>query len=262
MSVNPVALHRRFDGRVAIVTGAGSGIGRATALALGAEGAIVVCLDRDALAVGDTATTLRASGTSALDIVVDVTNADAIQAAFAHGAEAFGGLHILVNNAGYAIAGDVLETDDDALDRVLAVSLKGVFYGCRAAIPLMLASGGGAIVNVASAAAIKAVTRRAAYIAAKAGVIGLTKSIALDFMGRGIRCNCVAPGTVDSPWIASILAGESDPVAARQRMVDRQPLGRLGKPEEIAAAILYLASEESSFAHGTCLVVDGGFTVG
>lgn len=124
----------------------------------------------------------------------------------------------------------------------------------------MLQGGGGIIVNISSVAALAGVERRAAYIASKGAVIALTRSIAIEFMRRGIRCNCIAPGTVDSPWIGRIVDGQPDPVAARQKMVERQPLGRLGRPEEIARAVLYLASPEADFVQGTCLVIDGGFS--
>jgi 2-keto-3-deoxy-L-fuconate dehydrogenase len=172
----------------------------------------------------------------------------------------FGRIDILCNNAGIGVAATVVDTTEEDWDRVINVDLKGVFLGCKYVIPHMLRQGGGVIVNTASVAGMVGVLNRAAYCAAKAGVIGLTKSIAVDFVTKGIRANCVCPGTVETPWIDKILAQQPDPVAERQRMIERQPMGRMGKPEEIAAAALYLASDEAAFVTGTELVIDGGLT--
>ena len=147
----------------------------------------------------------------------------------------------------------------DEISTVFWRSTSGGLLRLPRAIPRSSA-GGGVIVNVASAAALSAVGDRAAYIASKGAVIALTKSIAVDYMARGIRCNCVAPGTIDSPWVGRIVESYEDPVAARQRMVERQPLGRLGRPAEVAHSILYLALPEADFVHGTCLTIDGGFS--
>ena len=246
--------------RVVIVTGAGSGIGQATARVFAAAGDRVVVADYDAEAARATADELRLVGHEALAVTVDVSDRIQVRRMVSATIEAFGRLDVLVNNAGFGVAADVVETTEADLDRILDVNVKGVFFGCQEAIPAMLQGGGGIIVNVSSVAALAAVERRAAYIASKGAVIALTRSIAIDFMRRGIRCNCIAPGTVDSPWIGRIVDGQPDPVAARQKMVERQPLGRLGRPEEIARAVLYLASPEADFVQGTCLVIDGGFS--
>jgi NAD(P)-dependent dehydrogenase (short-subunit alcohol dehydrogenase family) len=245
--------------RVVLVTGAGSGIGRATATSFAASGDRVVVADYDRAAAEAVVAELRDAGSEAIAVTVDVSDRAQVDAMVATAVAHFGTLDVLVNNAGIGVAGDILETTAEDLGRTLAVNVVGTFQCCQAAIPVMLEKGGGIIVNVASVVALAAVTRRAAYTASKGAIVALTRSIAVDFMDRGIRCNAVAPGTVDSPWIGRILADQPDPVTARQAMVDRQPLGRLGRPEEIAAAIRYLASPEAGFVHGSCLVIDGGF---
>jgi NAD(P)-dependent dehydrogenase (short-subunit alcohol dehydrogenase family) len=249
-----------MDSRVVIVTGAGSGIGQATARAFAALGDRVVVADYDAEAAGATADELRAVGAEALPVVVDVSDRAQVARMVAVATDAFGRLDVLVNNAGFGVAADVIETSEADLDRVLGVNVKGVFFGCQEAIPVMLDGGGGIIVNTTSAVALAAVERRAAYTASKGAVLALTRSVAIDFMRRGIRCNCVAPGTIDSPWVGNILAGQPHPEAARRAMVERQPLGRLGRPDEVAGAIVYLASPGAAFVNGACLVIDGGFT--
>ena len=246
--------------RSVIVTGAGSGIGRATAVAFAALGDHVTVADLDGDAAAAVAATIAADGGKAVSVSVDVSVPAGIEAMIGAAHDVTGRLDVLVNNAGYGTAGDVVDTSLADLDRTLAVNVRGVFLGCQAAIPLMLDGGGGAIVNVTSAVALAAVPCRAAYTASKGAILALTRSIAVDFMARGIRCNCVAPGTVDSPWVGRIIADQPDPDIARQQMVERQPLGRLGTPEEIASSIVYLASPEASFVHGTCLAVDGGFS--
>jgi NAD(P)-dependent dehydrogenase (short-subunit alcohol dehydrogenase family) len=246
--------------RAVIVTGAGSGIGRSTAEAFAALADRVVVADYDGAAAADTVAALRAGGAEAIDVRVDVSDRSQVAAMVGACLEAFGTVDVLVNNAGFGVAGDVVETSDADLDRILDVNVKGVFYGCQEAIPPMLERNGGVIVNVTSAVAFAAVERRAAYTASKGAVLALTRSIAVDFMRRGIRCNAVAPGTIDSPWVGRILTGQPDPVAARQAMVERQPLGRLGRPEEVAGAIVYLASPLAAFVNGACLTIDGGFS--
>ncbi len=252
----------RLAGQVALITGAGSGIGQATAVLFARHGARVLAADLDEDAAQHTATAITEDGGRAVAWRVDISRSEEALAMVERALSTFGEVGILVNNAGFGVAGDLLSTTDADLDRTIAVNVKGIFSCCRAALPHMLARGRGIIVNVASAAAIAAVPNRAAYIASKGAVIALTRSIAVDYMHRGIRCNCVAPGTTDTPWIDRMVSRYHDASAARRLMVERQPIGRLARAEEIAHAILYLASPEADFAHGTCLVIDGGYTAG
>jgi NAD(P)-dependent dehydrogenase (short-subunit alcohol dehydrogenase family) len=241
------------------VTGAASGIGEATAKLFASDGERVVVADFDEDGAQRVAAEIEADGGQAIAVRVDVADQASVEEAVRVAQQALGRIEVLVNNAGIGVAGDILETKDEDLERILAVNVRGIFNTCRAVMPAMLDAGSGIIVNVSSIVAMAAVTRRAAYTASKGAVLALTRSISIDFMNRGIRCNAVAPGTVDSPWIGRILSDQADPVAARQAMVDRQPLGRMGQPREIAGAIRYLASDEAAFVHGSCLVIDGGF---
>lgn len=247
-------------GKVAIVTGAGAGIGRAIARLYAAEGARVVVADRDPTGGAAAVAEISAAGGAADFRLVDVSQAAEVRALVAWTVAECGAIDILVNNAGIGIAATVVDTEEEDWDRLMAVNLKGPYLGCKYAIPHMLARGGGIIVNTASVAGLTAVTDRAAYCASKGGVIALTRAIAVDYATRNIRCNCICPGTVDTPWIERIVAGYPDPAAARAAMVARQPLGRLGTAEEIAHCALYLASPYAAFVHGSALVIDGGFS--
>ncbi len=250
----------RLEGKVSLITGAGSGIGQAMAVLFAREGSKVAVADIAAEGGQETVRRIRDEGGEAEFFQVDVSSAAQVRRMVEAVIARFGRIDILCNNAGIGVAATVVDTTEEDWDRVIDVDLKGVFLGCKYVIPHMLRQGGGVIVNTASVAGMVGVLNRAAYCAAKAGVIGLTKSIAVDFVTKGIRANCVCPGTVESPWIEKILAQQPDPVAERQRMIERQPMGRMGKPEEIAAAALYLASDEAAFVTGTELVIDGGLT--
>jgi meso-butanediol dehydrogenase/(S,S)-butanediol dehydrogenase/diacetyl reductase len=250
----------RLEGKVSLITGAGSGIGQAMAVLFAREGSKVAVADISAEGGRETVRRIRDEGGEAEFFQVDVSSAEQVRRMVDAVIARFGRIDILCNNAGIGVAATVVDTTEEDWDRVINVDLKGVFLGCKYVIPHMLRQGGGVIVNTASVAGMVGVLNRAAYCAAKAGVIGLTKSIAVDFVTKGIRANCVCPGTVETPWIDKILAQQPDPVAERQRMIERQPMGRMGKPEEIAAAALYLASDEAAFVTGTELVIDGGLT--
>ncbi|HEX5505684.1 MAG TPA: glucose 1-dehydrogenase [Thermomicrobiales bacterium] len=248
---------RRLAGRRAIVTGAGSGIGRAIAARYVAEGARVVVADVDEAAAATVAAELGAGATARR---VDVTSATEVRAAVEWAVATWGGLDVMVNNAGVGVAATTPETTEEDWQRVVDVCLKGTFLGMKYAIPALRAAGGGAIVNMASVAALVGVADRAAYCAAKGGVVALTRAAAVDHVAEGVRINCIAPGTVDTPWVRRITAGYPDPEAARAAMRARQPHGRLVTPEEIAAMAAYLASDEAGSVVGAVMIVDGGMT--
>ncbi len=240
----------RLDGKRALVTAAGQGIGRATALAFAAEGARVIASDRDPALLNGLAT----EGIETLTL--DVRDPDAVAAA----AREIGVLDVLFNCAGMVASGSILDCDEDQWAASLDLNLTAMYRMCRAFLPAMIAGGGGSIVNMASVvSSVKGAPNRFAYGASKAAVIGLTKSIAADFVGRGIRANAVCPGTVETPSLRDRLAATGDAEAARVAFVARQPLGRLGTPEEIAALVVYLASDDSAYTTGVAHVIDGGW---
>lgn len=244
----------RLSGKHALVTAAGAGIGRATALAFAAAGASVLATDINEEHLASLAKAHPSIGTRLLD----VTDAAAIKA-LAASVEC---IDVLFNCAGYVHAGTILDTDEDSWRRSFAINVDSMFHLCRAVLPGMLARGAGSIVNMSSvASSIKGVPNRFAYGTSKAAVIGLTRSIAADYVAAGIRCNAICPGTVKTPSLGErVRALGGDEEAAWQSFTSRQPMGRLGTPEEIAALALYLASDDSSFTTGTIHVVDGGWS--
>lgn len=248
---------RRLVDRRAIVTGAGAGIGRAIAIRLSREGARVMAADLD----GDAAETVaRELGPPGLAHQVDVSREDSTVAMIERVREEWGGIDVLVNNAGIGIAATTPDTEATDWRHVLEVCLTGTFFAMKYAIPLMRDGGGGAIINMSSVAALVGVADRAAYCAAKGGILALTRAAAIDHVAEGVRVNCIAPGTVDTPWVQRITSGYEDPEAARKAMEERQPHGRLVSPEEIAAMAAYLASDEAASVIGAAMVVDGGMT--
>jgi len=247
----------RLAGKTALITGGGGGIGRAAALLFAGEGARIVVVDRDAAAGAETVAQIAQAGGTAAFTAADVTVGAQVVAMIRFAEERFGALHVLFNNAGIFpdADGSVVDTDEAVFDTVIAVNLKGVFLGCKYGIPALLRAGGGAIINTASFVAVMgAATSQSAYTASKGGVLALTREIAVEFARRGIRANALCPGPVNTPLLAGLLA---DPAARARRLV-HIPAGRLAEAREIAAAALYLASDESSFVTGTTFLVDGG----
>lgn len=249
----------RLDGKVALISGAASGIGRASARMMADEGARVALADIDEAGGAEAA---RALGEKAIFVRLDVTSEDDWIAAVARARDAFGALHVLVNSAGVSVLKDVEHTTLEEWRFVQSVNVEGVFLGCKHAIPAMRASGGGSIINLSSVSGLVGGHNLAAYNASKGAVRLLTKSVAL-YCARArdnIRCNSVHPTFTETPMLDDLLTGASD-VDERRRKLERQvPIGRLGRPEEIAAGIVFLASDESSFMTGTEFVLDGGVT--
>jgi NAD(P)-dependent dehydrogenase (short-subunit alcohol dehydrogenase family) len=252
-------MSKRLENKIALITGAGGGIGRASARLFSREGGRVVVVDAVESAGQVTANEITAAGGVAAFMRADVTRAADVQAMIAFAEKHFGALHVLFNNAGIFPDedGSVVDTDEAVFDRVIAVNLKGVFLGCKYGIPALLRAGGGSIINTASFVAVMgAATSQSAYTASKGGVLALTREIAVEFARRGIRANALCPGPVNTPLLQSLLA---DPARKARRMV-HLPMGRLAEADEIAAAALYLASDESSYVNGTTFLVDGGTT--
>lgn len=242
----------RFYGRTVLITGAASGIGFEMASQFRDEGAHVYAADLTPESSPDGTTRLK----------LDVTDEHAIKNAIATVINERGRLDVLCNNAGTASTTDPITCSAQEWDYVFAVNARGVFLCAKYTLPHMLRQGSGAIVNTASAAGMIGLKDRTAYCASKGAVIAFTKQVAIQYAGTGIRCNCICPGTVDSPWVGRLLAQTDDPGAARAELISRQPMGRLGTPTEVAAASLYLASDDAAFITGTELVIDGGLVAG
>ncbi len=241
--------------RVALVTGAGSGIGRAIAHGLAAAGARVVVSDLDEAGGAETVAAIEKSGGTAIFVRADVSKPEEGEALVGSAVKELGALHVAVNNAG--IGGPTAPAGDypiDGWDRVIAINLSGVFYGMRHQIPALLDSGGGSIVNVASILGQVGFPSSSAYVAAKHGVVGLTRSAALEYAARGVRINAVGPAFINTPLIEKNMTPE-----ARAGLVAKHPIGRLGESEEVAELVVWLSSEKASFVTGSYYAIDGGY---
>ena len=247
-------MDQTFAGKTALVTAAANGIGRASALALAERGAKVIATDID----GDGVAALAETSDNITGQRLDVLDAAAVAALIAEHPR----LDILVNCAGWVHDGTILDCDDEVWDRSFALNAKAMFRLTKAVLPGMLEAGAGSIVNIASiVSSEKGAPRRFAYGSSKAAIIGMTKSIAADFVKQGIRCNAICPGTVQSPSLEDRLRATGDFEAALAAFKDRQPMGRLGQPEEIAALVCYLASDAAGFTTGQALAIDGGWSI-
>lgn len=249
-------LVQRLAGKYALVTGAGSGIGRAIAVRLAGEGAHVTLLELRAEAAEATATEIRENGGAVRVLAADVSNTEAMRVAF----DQVERLDLLVNNAGIAHIGNVLTTSPADLDRIYAVNVKGVYHGLHFGVPKLLAAGGGAIVNLASTVSKIAVPDRFAYGMSKGAVLTMTLSVARDFIAKGIRCNCVCPARVHTPFVDDYLAknypGKEQEMFAK--LAASQPIGRMGEPAEVAGLVAFLCSDEATFITGSSYDIDGG----
>lgn len=248
--------------KVAVVTGAGSGIGAAVAETFAEAGAHVFVADRDEAGGHKTADTIRRKKGNADFLALDVTNEAQCEQARQTVHWHFGRLDILVNNAGIGHVGTMLQTTGEDLDRIYAVNVRGMFNVTKAFLSSMIERKHGIIINMASIGGVVAVRDRLAYTTSKFAVVGFTKALALDHALQGIRCNCICPGRVETPFVKARLAEYPDPEQAYREMASTQAIGRMARPEEIAAAALYLASEESAFVTGTDFIIDGGWSAG
>jgi len=252
-----------LNNKVAVVTGAGSGIGQAIAVTLAASGAKVIGFDLSVDALAETAAKVEEKGQQLLRVGCDVSSPEGVAQAFLEVDAKFGRLDILVNNAGIAHVGNIEGTAAADMDRLYNVNVKGVFLCAKEAVARMLSTGGGSIVNVASIASLVGVADRFAYSMTKGAVLTMTYSLAIDYMKKGIRCNCVCPARVHTPFVDNFIQKNypgQEPEMFK-KLSEYQPIGRMGKPEEVAALVLFLCSDEAAFITGAAMPVDGGVLV-
>jgi NAD(P)-dependent dehydrogenase (short-subunit alcohol dehydrogenase family) len=253
-------MNPRFKNKVVLITGAGSGIGQAAALAFAREGARVAVADISANAADHTVALVKKAKGKAIGLESDVSKQDDCKHLVEETVKRLGGLDVLCNNAGIGVAGNAVTTTEQQFDDIFRVNVKGTFLLSREALAqVFLPRKKGVIVNTASIAGLRGILDRCAYTASKHAIVGLTKAMAVDHVKDGVRVNCICPGTTMTPWIDKRLKEAPDPKAALAALVARQPMGRLGTAEEMAAGILFLAADETAFATGTALVIDGGY---
>jgi 2-keto-3-deoxy-L-fuconate dehydrogenase len=250
-------------GKISVVTGAASGIGAATARAFAVQGAVVYAADLDGAGAERLAAELRAGGADVTALPLDVTSSEAVDAAFRAVIQRSGRVDALVNSAGVAHVGTLLDTSESDLDRLYAVNVKGTIHACRAAVREMIGQGGGTIVNLASIASVIGLTDRFAYTMTKGAVLSLTRSIAVDYMKQGVRCNCICPTRVHTPFVDGFISKNYPGREAEtfKKLSEYQPMGRMAKPEEVAAMALFLSTDASSFITGHAMPVDGGVLI-
>ena len=250
-----------FENKVSVITGAGTGIGRETALRFGHEGAKVVVADLDDPAGQEVVQEIKSSRGEATFIHTDVSKSEECSHLMEETFRVFGRIDVLINNAGIYIQGSIIDISEEDWSRILEVNLDGVFFCSRHAVPHMIQSGGGSIVHVASEAGIVGIKNQIVYNVSKAAVIMMAKSMAIDLAPHNIRVNAVSPGTTETPLVKAAIEKSADPIETRKALERSRPADRLGRPEEIAAAIAFMASDEARYATGSNLVIDGGLTV-
>jgi 3-oxoacyl-[acyl-carrier protein] reductase len=251
----------RLRGKVAIVTGCGRGIGRAIVERFAAEGAAVVGSQRTEGEGRELCDELAAAGAQAAFVPADVRDSGAVAHAVEHALERFGRIDVLVNNAAIGLLRSVVDTTDEQYDEVMDTNLRGVFVWCRHALPPMLAAGRGSVINIGSVAASVGFADDAAYCASKGAVLALTKQMAIDYSPRGVRVNCISPGFIETEQMRVYLENHADPAARRAELDALHPIGRVGRPAEVAAVAAFLASDDASFVTGADVAVDGGLLV-
>lgn len=250
----------RLKNKISLITGAGSGIGRATALKFANAGSTVIVSDRDLEAAEKTQHLIEQSGGHSRAIALDITQEEQVEKAIAMIVEQFGQLHILHNNAGVSILKPITETTEADWDFLFGVNLKGMFFGCKHAIPHMVRQGGGVIINTASELAIVGQSLYSAYCATKGGVLAFTRALSVEWASQGIRVNAICPGPIKTPMLQAEFNLAANPSAEEVATIQSIPAGRLGTPEDIANVALFLASDDATFIHGAAIVADGGKT--